>query len=193
MFDQQNIQNMTLHELEKLYDKLPFEFYDGKVHLFKPMTFGISTIQKNIYLKFFLYTQESQIGEVYGWLPIVLSGDMDRVKRLYKPAIAFFTYTRLQQYYEYVEDYRDKPMLLVPDIVVEIVSTTDSYSDVNRKVALYLEDGVKIIWVVDPKLKNVAEHTQEHPDAIMKHQNDVLSGGEVAQRFELGVSEIFEG
>jgi Uma2 family endonuclease len=63
---------------------------------------------------------------------------------------------------------------------------------VNRKVREYLSDGVKIIWVIDPKLKTVAEYTQAKPDAITKRKGDVLSGGDVAKGFELVVSEIFE-
>lgn len=99
---------------------------------------------------------------------------------------------RLKLYRNEIKDYEDKPFILIPDIVVEIVSPTDRYEDVERKVELYLKDGVKIVWLVKPSSQTVAEYTQDKTDPVTKRKTDVLSGKNVAQGFELNVSEIFE-
>lgn len=192
MLEQQKIQGMSLEDFMTKYEEQPFELIDGHAHILMPTIYGISTIQKNIYLKFLLYTQNTQVGKVYGWLPIVMLDDLESVKSVYKPSVAFFQHTRLNKYYESVEDYNEKPLMLVPDIVVEIMWSFNPHSHVKRKVHAYLEDGVKLIWVVDYQNKTVVEYTQDHPDGVAKRKDDVLSGGDVAQGFELAVSEIFE-
>ena len=40
---------------------------------------------------------------------------------------------------------------VVPDLAVEVVSPTDIQYDVDRKVAEYLEVGVKLVWVINPE------------------------------------------
>ncbi len=84
----------------------------------------------------------------------------------------------------------DKPFLIVPDSVVEVISQNDRYVDVDAKVELYLEDGVEIIWVVDPKQKTV---TVRGRDLYKKLKGgDVLTGGDVIPGFELAVQAILE-
>jgi Uma2 family endonuclease len=54
----------------------------------------------------------------------------------------------------------------------------------------YPNDGVEIIWVVDPRQKCV---TVRGRDSFRKlHLNDVLTGGDVIPGFEMPVKAIFE-
>lgn len=48
----------------------------------------------------------------------------------------------------------------IPDIVVEVVSPSDSASNVEDKVALYLEAGVQSVVVVWPRLRRVTVRTR---------------------------------
>src|SRR5215208_5390947 len=50
----------------------------------------------------------------------------------------------------------------IPVLVVEVLSPTDSHEDVTEKVGTYLDAGVKIVWVVDPRFRTV---TVYRPDA----------------------------
>ena len=52
-----------------------------------------------------------------------------------------------------------------PDLVVEVVSPTDNYEDVDEKVADYFDAGVPLIWVVTPKI--MGERTGLHPVTII--------------------------
>ncbi len=44
---------------------------------------------------------------------------------------------------------------IAPDLAVEVVSPTDIQYDVDRKVAEYLEVGVKLVWVINPDTRVV--------------------------------------
>lgn len=83
---------------------------------------------------------------------------------------------------------------LAPDLVVEVVSPTDSAKAVLRKAKRYLELGTKIVWIVYPDDESVDVCTML-PDKSMKIQEfkstDTLNGGDVLPEFTLEVSKIF--
>ena len=87
-------------------------------------------------------------------------------------------------------DWGDKPFILVPDLVVEVISPTDNFSDVDAKVELYIEDGVELVLVVDPRQKTI---TLRGRDLYKKlHINDTLTLGDIMPGFELPLKALFE-
>jgi len=55
--------------------------------------------------------------------------------------------------------YHVTPILVQPDLVIEIVSPDDRPSDLLAKVGEYLRAGIPHIWVVDPYQRSVVEAT----------------------------------
>jgi len=53
--------------------------------------------------------------------------------------------------------YHVTPILVLPDVVIEIVSPDDRASDLLAKVGEYLRAGIPHIWVVDPYKRSVVE------------------------------------
>ncbi len=50
----------------------------------------------------------------------------------------------------------EKPFFEGPPVLaVEVLSPSDSQQDIDEKIELYLQNGVKIVWVVNPRLKTV--------------------------------------
>ena len=182
---------MSLDEFMKRYESQPFELIDGEIIVVAPMKYKHNIIQKRIFARFLAYEESTQNGEVFSEMPFVLEDTSDWLKGSRVPDVMYYRSSRLKQYRGEIEDYEEKPMVLVPDLVVEIISPTDAFSDVERKAELYLEDGVQIIWIVDPKRKTVKEYTSQNTDGTNKRESDVLSGGDVAEGFELKVCEIF--
>ncbi len=78
----------------------------------------------------------------------------------------------------------------VPDLVVEIVSPSDTASIMQAKVEDYLTYGTQLVWVIYPRRKTVMIH---HPDgtAHTLHQDDTLSGEGVLPGFSCFVNDIF--
>ncbi len=191
MLEQQKIDRMALNDFMVHYDEQPFELIDGEILVMTPMKYKNNVIQKRIFAKFLAYEQSTRYGEVFSEMPFVLEDTTDWLKGSRVPGVMYYQASRLEQYRDETEDYEEKPMILVPDIVVEIISLTDAYSDIERKAELYLQDGAKIIWIVDPKRKTVKEYTPQNSDGRTKRADDVLSGGGVAEEFGLNIGEIF--
>jgi Uma2 family endonuclease len=85
---------------------------------------------------------------------------------------------------------RAKISKLVPDFVIELRSSTDSLSELQTKMSEYIENGVRLGWLIDPKQKRV--HVYRADGEIEALDNpEILSGEEVLPGFELKVREIF--
>jgi len=88
-----------------------------------------------------------------------------------------------------IED-RERVVTFPPDFVVEVVSVHDRMPAVLAKVATYLEAGVPLVWVVEPRLRTV---TVDGPGAAPRRfgDGDMLDGGDVLPEFRLPVADIF--
>jgi len=80
---------------------------------------------------------------------------------------------------------------MVPDLAVEVISPGDSYSEVDEKVERYLNDGVRMVLVVDPQRRKVVVHVPNSNRPTHLTENDILSGGDVLPGFEVKVADIF--
>lgn len=81
-----------------------------------------------------------------------------------------------------------------PDLAVEVISPSESYTNVARKVALYLRYGTRLVWVIDPAERTVAIHTlfDGVPTSKTLDELATLEGGDVLPGFTLPVRDIFQ-
>ena len=83
---------------------------------------------------------------------------------------------------------------IVPDFVIELVSPSDlknqRYEDLQAKMQEYLDNGVKLGWLIEPKAKTVEIHRQGKPVEILNNPK-TLSGENVLSGFVLDLSKIF--
>jgi len=107
------------------------------------------------------------------------------------PDLLYLTGSRLTLYRNEVPDWAAKPLMLVPDLVVEIVSPDDTYTYISEKLDQYLADRVKYIWLIDQKREIVVVY---EPDKVPNrlHSDDKLTGGDVIPGFEVTVRTLFE-
>ena len=82
-----------------------------------------------------------------------------------------------------------KPMTIMPDLAVEVISPSNEAADVRLKIRQLLEAGTPLIWVVYPDMRIVDVHTSS--GATMLNEEDTLSGGNTLPGFELSVADIF--
>ncbi|MGC1276029.1 MAG: Uma2 family endonuclease [Planctomycetaceae bacterium] len=75
-----------------------------------------------------------------------------------------------------------------PVLSVEVLSPSDRPA---RKVAQYLRAGVRLVWVVDPEIREVTVHRPDAEPQLLD-ADAVLSGGDELPGFECRVVEFFE-
>ena len=83
---------------------------------------------------------------------------------------------------------------IVPDFVIELVSPSDiknqRYEDLQDKMQEYLDNGVRLGWLIEPVTKTVEIYRQEKQVEILNNPQ-TLSGEDVLPEFVLDLKEIF--
>jgi Uma2 family endonuclease len=79
---------------------------------------------------------------------------------------------------------------LVPDLVIEVLSESNTRLEMERKRAEYFTHGVQLIWEVDAGTRTVVVYT---PEGSVKRldSSGVLDGGTVLVGFLLPIAELF--
>ena len=112
-----------------------------------------------------------------------LERDPDTVR---EPDIAFFSAAKIPLDAD-IPGYAE----VVPDLVVEVVSPSDSRAAVNDKALMWLRYGARLVWVVHPDARVVDVHREGHPVAALG-VHDALDGLDALPGFSCPVREIFE-
>jgi Uma2 family endonuclease len=76
---------------------------------------------------------------------------------------------------------------VMPDLVVEVVSPGDTFTEVMEKVQEYLDAGVRLVWVVDSRRRALLVY----PGGYMLAEKDTLTGGEVLPGFAVPIVRLF--
>ena len=152
----------------------------------------ISTHSKLIkrFLRLFLPFEDANLGEVYSETTFVLEDTSDWVRGARIPDVMWVGREKLDAFYGVTPHADSKPFVLVPDIVIEVVSPNDKYSDITNKVSLYVRDGVRLVWVVDFDAQTVVVHAAEQPPQILRGAQS-LTAGEILPDFSVTIAELF--
>lgn len=78
----------------------------------------------------------------------------------------------------------------VPRLVIEVISLSESATDVNEKVQDYLAGGAHRVWCIYPTRRAVHIHDADAPTQVMR-PDDVLSDEELLPGFALPLRYIF--
>jgi len=130
-----------------------------------------------------LFVETHGLGEVYTAEPgFALASDPDTVRA---PDVAFVRRERIPP-----EGEPEGYWAIAPDLVIEIVSPSESAATIQGKVSDYLQAGTQLIWVVYPNNRTVMEFRS--PDqARLLTEEDTLDGGEVVPGFKLPLARLF--
>ena len=83
---------------------------------------------------------------------------------------------------------------IVPDFVIELVSPSDlqtqRYRDLQDKMQEYLDNGVKLGWLIEPSAKTVEIYRAGEQVEILTNPQ-TLSGEDILPGFTLDLAEIF--
>jgi Uma2 family endonuclease len=81
---------------------------------------------------------------------------------------------------------------IIPDLAVEVISTSNLGAVVLLKVRDYLRAGVELVWVIYPSAEEIHVFDAQNPSIVGRLQRgDVLRGGRLISGFELPLSTLF--
>ena len=81
---------------------------------------------------------------------------------------------------------------IAADLVVEVLSPSDRFVNVLRKVQEYLAAGVRLIWVINPSERSAVVFRPNVPPEIITGDG-ALDGEDVLPGFRLPLAELWEG
>ena len=78
-----------------------------------------------------------------------------------------------------------------PDLAVEVLSPSEPRRHIKRKVAAYLENDTRLVWVVDPVLRSVTVFAPGAEPRVLS-VSQTLAAEPVLPGFAIPVASIFE-
>lgn len=79
---------------------------------------------------------------------------------------------------------------VAPDLIAEVISPNDLYSEVTRRIFDFKDAGVPLIWVIDPDSRSVIVYRKDGNLSLLQ-ENDQLSGESVLEGFSCKISDLF--
>lgn len=89
-----------------------------------------------------------------------------------------------------INEAREGYLEVAPELCIEIVSPKDRWTKIVRKVEQFLAIGVKLVWVIDPRMRQAHVYRADGSAAIVRGDG-VLSGEQILPGFELPLKDLF--
>jgi len=161
-----------------------YELWKGKVIPMPPagIKHGIVIARLMAYLG--IHIQQYKLGELMdGQTGFRLS-----VEDCLSPDVSFVSRERLKL----LQPVSEKLFHGAPDLAVEVLSPSDSITKTERKIALYLNYGARLAWMIDAKNKTVRVYRPGKNFELLRGER-WLTGNSVAPGFRLSLARLFEG
>ncbi len=162
---------------------LRLELIRGELHAMPPAfsDHGSAAMQLGAYLAAYILSHD--LGRVYAAeTGFLLARNPDTVRA---PDFAYIQASRVTP-----EATAPNWNPVIPDLVVEVVSSSDRPSDVKDKVEMWLSAGVRLVWVVWPATRTVDQHRPGEAARSLS-ATDTLDGANVVPGFTLPVASVF--
>jgi Uma2 family endonuclease len=164
-------------------DGYRYELIKGELVRMAPTGHKHGIVTMHVAGPLYRYVKDNNLGEVYGAESgFVVSQDPDTVRA---PDVAFVRRERIE-----IAGEVDSYWMGAPDLAVEVVSPRDTVSEVEEKVAEWLESGARMVWVVSPKLHTITVY-RSLTNIVTLTEKDKLEGADVLPGFQIDVAEIF--
>lgn len=174
---------ITGEKLAAMGDVGPCELVEGKIVEIRPASYRHGEVVGNISQALFLFVQTHQLGHIgMGRVGIYTHRDPDTVRGM---DVYFISNER------YAEQRTESYLDVAPELVVEVLSPNDSWSDVMQKLREYLAIGVKLVWIADPEAERIYAY-RSVTDVQEFTREDTLTADPVLPDFSVPVHRLFK-
>lgn len=177
------MQHMTIEEFAAIDEPGRFDLIRGEVFSMPPAGGEHGEININIVEVMAPFVRQHGLGRMYSSdTGFILSRNPDTVL---SPDLSYVSTERLPP----KEERRGFPEV-APDLVVEIISPSDTLSNATAKVMEYLDAGVRLVWLADPADHTVTVYTPDRRATVYREGAEI-DGGAVLPGFSISIADIF--
>ena len=175
---------VTAEELERMPDDdYRYELVEGQLIRMSPVSFDHGRIVVRLLVILSDHLKQSPSGVVVADVGFKLASNPDTVRG---PDIAFLRSDRLPA--RGTRGFLKDP----PDAVIEVLSPDDRPSEMRRKTAEYLDKGVALVVVIDPKDATATSFRPSRVPVTLRDENELLDLDDVIPGFRCTLREVFE-
>lgn len=176
-------QVLTIADLAEAGYDLPGELVRGQFIPMTPTGQAHAAVELNLAFALKSFVQDKHLGKVMtGEVGIITQRSPDTVRGA---DVAYISYERLKG--ASAEGYLD----VAPELIAEIVSPNDRWTDINQKLEEYFAVGVLTVWIVDPKARRA--YVYRSPTQVEKlGPADVLMTEDLLPGLQIPVGNLFE-
>ena len=161
-----------------------YELIEGELHMMSPSGNVHGETAANITALLWNHVRHHRLGKVFAAeTGFLLSRNPDMVRA---PDAAFVASESLPS-----NDVGPSYLPLAPNLAVEVVSPSDSSTQVEEKARMWLDKGTAMVLVVDPGTRTVRIYRSKVSIAVL-HEGDELNADDVVPGWTLRVGELFD-
>ncbi len=161
------------------------ELVRGELRVTPPAGGPHACVQSNLLARLIAYVEPRGLGRVFGDGAGYLLLELPHTVRV--PDASFVRSDRFP-----AEGIGPGLLRFAPDLAVEVLSPSESASELDEKLEDYRACGTPLIWVVDPARRTVMIVANDAPVRWLS-KGDTLDGGEILPGFSCEVVELFQG
>ena len=160
---------------------------DGELIIMSPTGGEAGEKNFNLYIDFGIWNRQTKLGKAFDSSTVfVLPNGARRSPDL--------SWIKLERWNGLTLKEKQGFPPIAPDFVIELVSPSDiknqRYEDLQAKMREYLDNGVKLGWLIEPSAKTVEIYRLNKQVEIFNNPQSI-SGEDVLPGFILDLSEIF--
>ncbi|PSF38964.1 hypothetical protein C7H19_02605 [Aphanothece hegewaldii CCALA 016] len=176
--------SLTAEDLERFISKIPnypMELINGEIIIMSPSGLESEEVALEIARLLSNWVRLRKLGRVLGSSAgFILPNETEDVR---SPDVSFIRADRLKRT---TPDYAR----VVPDLIFEVKSKTDSIEKLRQKIQVFLELGTQVGVLVDPRTHTM-EVYRNGQETIFLRDGDILTVPDVLPGWELTISEIW--
>jgi Uma2 family endonuclease len=174
---------ITGEELAEMSLDDSYELVQGRIVAMSPAGFTHGEIEGRFYQALAAFASAKGLGRVaVGEVGVYTQRNPDTVR---DADVVYISHERYQQVTS--GSFLD----VAPEIIVEVMSPSNTWSEVTQKLREYFAAGVDLVWVADPEAKIVYAY-RSLTDVREFTTDDDLPGDEVLPGFSVPVASLFD-
>jgi len=164
-------------------DGFKYELVEGELNKMSPSGYKHGITIARLAGRLQVYIEENNLGEVCGAeTGFIISSNPDTV---IAPDIAFISNQRILQITN-----PDTYSPIAPELVVEVLSPSDTPKKVTKKIELWLNFGVNVVILIDPRKKELKVYRSlSEPTPLT--EKDTLTLDDILPGFSYSLANLF--